>query len=81
MKRRFAAVTVVAVAAVALATSASADPPPERVTQECTTFGSLPPGPPPRVGHIRVTSANGHVITPPLVPGPCSAPGFLKHQP
>ena len=78
MKLHFPPVITVAVAAAALAAPASADSPPERVTQECTSYGRLPPGPPPRVGAITVTSAGGHVTRPPLVPGPCSAPGFLK---
>jgi hypothetical protein len=78
VKHRFPAVVTVLVAAVPLAAPASADPPPERVTEECTSFGSLPPGPPPKVGAITVTSASGHVTSPPLVPGPCSAPGWQK---
>jgi hypothetical protein len=81
MRQRFLAVVTVLVAAAALAGPASANPPPDRVTEDCTSFGSLPPGPPPRVGQITVTSASGHVTTPPLVPGPCSAPGWLKNNP
>jgi len=81
MKQRFPAVVTILVAATALAAPASADPPAERVAQNCRAFGSLPPGPPPRVGEIMVTSASGHVTTPPPVPGPCSAPGWLKNNP
>jgi hypothetical protein len=81
MKRRLTAVLTVPVAAALLAAPAPADPPPERVIEDCTAHGSLPPGPPPRVGQITVTSASGHVTTPPLVPGPCSAPGWLKNNP
>ena len=76
MIKRFVGVVIIVIAALTLAIPASADP--AQVTTECTSFGSLPPGPPPAVGQITVVSATGRVITPPLVPGPCSAPGFLK---
>jgi hypothetical protein len=76
MKRRLVVVPTVLIAAVALAAPASADP--AQVTHDCTSFGSLPPGPPPKVGQTTVVTPSGKVQTPPLVPGPCSAPGFLK---
>lgn len=76
MKRHFVVLLTALVAALVLAAPAPAGP--ARGTQECTSFGSLPPGPPPRVGEITVVSASGNVTTPPLVPAPCSAPGFLK---
>lgn len=76
MKRRLVVVITALIAALALATPASAVP--GQVTHDCTSFGSLPPGPPPRVGQTTVVTPSGKVQTPPLVPGPCSAPGFLK---
>ena len=80
MNRSVTAVSTALIAALALAAPGSADPP-AQTTHECTSFGSLPPGPPPAVGQITVVSATGHVTTPPLVPGPCSAPGFLGTVP
>jgi hypothetical protein len=79
MKRRLVVVITAAIAALALAAPASAQP--AEVSMDCTSFGSLPPGPPPRVGEITVVSASGNVTMPPLVPGPCSAPGFLEGPP
>jgi hypothetical protein len=73
MKRHFVVLLTALVAALVLAAPAPAGP--ARGTQECTSFGSLPPGPPPRVGVITVDPAGGHITPmPPLVPGPCSAP-------
>jgi hypothetical protein len=67
-------VTALASTAPAMADSAAS------VTMVCTQFGtvSLPPGPPPAQGVITV-SVNGRVVTTTFVPGPCAAPGFLKH--
>lgn len=79
MKRPLVVVITALIAALVLAAPVSADP--AEVTMDCTSNGSLPPGPPPRVGEITVVSASGNVTTPPLVPGPCSAPGFLQGPP
>lgn len=76
MKRRLVVLITASIAALAVPLPAAADP--AQVEMDCTSFGNLPPGPPPRVGEITVVSASGNVNTPPLVPGPCSAPGFLK---
>jgi hypothetical protein len=80
MNRRVLAVGTGLIAALAVAAPATADLPAE-VTHECTSFGSLPAGPPPGVGQITVVTPTGHVTTPPPVPGPCSAPGFLGTVP
>jgi hypothetical protein len=79
MKRRLVVVIAALTAAFALVPPASAIP--GQVTHDCTSFGSLPPGPPPKVGQTTVVTPSGKVQTPPLVPGPCSAPGFLKQLP
>ena len=76
MKRRPALKMGATAPMLALASPASAVP--GQVTHDCTSFGSLPPGPPPKVGQTTVVTPSGKVKTPPLVPGPCSAPGFLK---
>jgi hypothetical protein len=78
VSRRVLAVSIALSAVFAAAAPASAEP--ADVTLDCTSFGSLPPGPPPAVGQITVVSATGHVTTPPPVPGPCSAPGFLARR-
>jgi hypothetical protein len=76
MKRCLVVVITALIAAFALVSPASAVP--GQVTHDCTSFGSLPPGPPPKVGQTTVVTPSGKVQTPPLVPGPCSAAGFLK---
>jgi hypothetical protein len=78
VKRRILAISSGLIAALALAAPAAAEPEPAQVTLNCTSFGALPPGPPEAVGQITVVSASGNVTTPPLVPGPCSAPGFVE---
>ena len=60
---------------------AAAGASPAQATPQCTSFGSLPSGPPPAVGQITVIRPNGTVVTPPPVPGPCSAPGSSPDHP
>jgi hypothetical protein len=79
MKRCLVVFITTAIVAFALVSPASAVP--GQVTHDCTSFGSLPPGPPPKVGQTTVVTPSGKVQTPPLIPGPCSAPGFLKQLP
>ena len=80
MKRTIAGIAALSLAAALASTAPAMADSASSVTMVCTEFGtvSLPPGPPPAQGLITV-SVHGQLVTTHFVPGPCAAPGFLKH--